>query len=327
MVDRARSSGPLEGYIPIHPRGCNQVVGPFVSPPDGTIVAPRRREKTDPPGVDLSLAPAIAEVDQAWDVIEAALPGVNRGYHCALLVAMLVAQRAVGTPPMIAATGQSGSAKTAQVHLAAGALGTRADQITLGSTEDTVRKAGLALEAGTGCIFIDEIGRVDGVFAKIEPILSANSTLHYCAKYRNEQQAPMRASIVLLGSTLPEAIVRSPEMERRAVGFRLLGADKYWRLTAGDGSLVDLTDVRRLDFLRGALDVVTAHVWWRLHGLGPSCSDTLTSSTRRARCASPPSANSTSCIGRRRPTSSARTPATPGGSCPRRRALPSSSGL
>ena len=33
---------------------------------------------------------------------------------------------------------------------------------------------------------------------------------------------------------------------------------------------LDLSQVRRLDFLRPALDTITAHVWWRLHRYGPA---------------------------------------------------------
>lgn len=271
MVDKADDTGPLEGFIPIHPIGANEVLGPDITAPRGTLLVRRPRAEGDPPEVNVTSRPTLEELETAWRVIETALPGVCRGYHFGIVIAMLVAQRGVGTPPIICATGQSGSAKTAQVHLAAGALGSKAAQIVLGTTDDTTRKAGLALEEGAGALFADEIGRVEGVFTKLEPILSANSVLPYRPKYANERRAPLRSAVLLLGSTLPESIVRSPELARRAVGYRLTGADKNWTLLeTKTGTKLDLTEARRIDWLRPALDVVTASAWWAVHDLGPA---------------------------------------------------------
>lgn len=271
MVDKADNAGPLDGFIPLHPIGVNEVVGPRVTAPRGTLMVRRGREEGDPPAVDLTSRPTPEQVDEAWVAIEGALPGISRGYHSAIVAAMLVAQRGVGTPPIICATGQSGSAKTAQIHLAAGVVGSKASQITLGTTDDTTRKAGLGLEEGAGVLFADEIGRVDGVFGKLEPILSANSTLRFRAKYANERAVPLRAAIMLVGSTIPDAIVRSPEVGRRSVGFRLAGADKNWSLIdPASGAKLDLSEARKVPWLRPHLDIVTAAIWWRISDLGPA---------------------------------------------------------
>lgn len=271
MVDEADDNGLLEGFTPLHPIGANEVLAPGVLAPTGSVFVRRPNVRGDGGPVDLSRRPSVAELADAWTQLEQALPGICRDYHFAILVAMLVAQRGVGTPPMICATGQSGSGKTAQVHLAASALGSRAGQITLGSTDDTTRKAGLELEQGAGVLFADEIGRVDGLFTKLEPILSANSVLSYRPKYKNERRTPMRAAVMLLGSTLPEAIVRSPELSRRAVAFRLAGAEKLWSLVDPSTEVkVDLSAARTLPALRVALDVVTAHAWFTVLDLGAS---------------------------------------------------------
>jgi hypothetical protein len=270
MVDKAANSGPLDGFMPLHPIGCNHVHAPSVLPPNGTIFVRKPRADDDAPPVELGTRPPSAQdVDGAGKILDAFLPGVDLGYHSGIIAAILVAQRGVGTPPTICATGQSGSSKTAQLHLAAGALGTRAIAITLGTTEDTTRKAGLALEESAGAIYADEVGRVEGVFSKLETILSANSILRYRPKYANEREAPFRAAVILLGSTLPEAIVRSPELGRRSVGYRLTGADKHWVLVDPKTNVkLDLAEARKVDLLRQALDVITASVWWAIQDLG-----------------------------------------------------------
>lgn len=271
MVDKADNAGLLDGFTPLHPIGVNEVVGPAVSPPRGTVLVRRGREEGDPPEVDLTARPTPAQVEASWTAMEGAFPGISRGYHFAIVTAMLVAQRGVGTPPIICATGQSGSGKTAQIHLAAGVLGSKASQITLGSTDDTTRKAGLGVEEGAGVLFADEIGRVDGVFGKLEPILSANSTISFRAKYANERAVRLRAAVMLVGSTIPDAIVRSPEVGRRSVGFRLAGADKNWPLIEpSSGEKLDLSEARKVSWLRPHLDVVTAAIWWRVYDLGPA---------------------------------------------------------
>lgn len=270
MVDKAEDTGPLDGFVPLQPIGATEVLAPGVLPPRGTLLARRPVVEGDPPPIDVTSRPTLDELETAWQVLDAALPGICRGYHFGILVAMLVGQRAVGTPPIICATGQSGSAKTGQVHLAAGALGSKAAQIVLGSTDDTTRKAGLALEEGAGAIFADEVGRVDSVFTKLEPILSANSELAFRPKYSNERRVPMRCAVFLLGSTQPQAIVKSPELARRGVGYRLTGADKKWALVDPKTERkLDLSEARRIDAIRGALDTITAAAWWVVHDLGP----------------------------------------------------------
>jgi hypothetical protein len=271
MIDKAANSAPLEGFVPVQPLGPAQIVGPFVTAPTGSIFVRRERTESDPPPIDLSRAPSDHDVERAWDVVDAVLPGIHRGYHCTLILAILFGQRGVGTPPIVAVTGQGGSAKTAQVILAGGATGSPSVSFAFGSGDDTTRRLGLALEEGASLVYADEVGRIDGIFAKLEPILAANSILSYRPKYSNERRIPMRAAVCLLGSTLPEAIVRSPELARRSVGYRLLGAEKNWALhDPKTGLPLDMSQVRVIDGLRAALDVITAFVFHRVQALGPA---------------------------------------------------------
>jgi hypothetical protein len=119
--------------------------------------------------------------------------------------------------------------------------------------------------------YVDEVGRIYDLYWRLEPILRANSKITYEAKYHNERTIRLTAPISLLGSTLPTSVVRSPEIGRRAVGVRLRGAYKSWKLGGeGDDKGVDFADARSLEALRPHLDVITAAIWWDLQIAGPS---------------------------------------------------------
>jgi hypothetical protein len=129
------------------------------------------------------------------------------------------------------------------------------------------RKIGASLEAGSGFIYCDELGRVPDVYARLEPLLSLNSSVAFELKYANVREARVDAAIVLLGSSLPASIVKSPELSRRAVGFRLLNGAPNWQGAVAE--VGDIADIRKMPELRGAVDVVVGDVWWKLHALGP----------------------------------------------------------
>ena len=271
MIDVADSGGPLEGFVPLHAVNANQVIAPFAGAPPGTVIVRRAPDEGDPLPVDVVANPGLHELECAWNVIAAAFPGIVRGYHFGIVAALLVAQTSVGTPPFLYITGQSGSGKTAQVHLAAAAVGTYAASIALGSRDDTERKVGLALENGSGAMLFDEVNREEGLYGKLGSILAANSVWPYRPKFSNERNIPFRAIVVLAGSTLPDAIVRSPELDRRGVGYRIPGAQKEWALVDPRTKLrLDFSDARKIPELREALDTVTAAVWHRLRALGPA---------------------------------------------------------
>jgi len=265
MIDAAANTGPLAGFVPLQPLNASEVVGPFVLPRSGAIFVRRAPEDGEPGEVDLA-RPAPDVVDAAWDAVCSELPGLHRGYLSAVLYARFTTQRAVGTPAIIAVTGLAGSAKTATANLAGGMVGARTTIVALDTADDTLRRIGLALEEGAGILLVDEVGRLENVYIKLEPILRANSDAVFRAKYANERVVRITAPFVLSGSTLPLAVVRSPELARRAVGYRLTGAEKVWRLQNPEtGVIEDLKDVRRIAKLRLHLDSITASIWWKVH--------------------------------------------------------------
>jgi hypothetical protein len=274
MIDAAANGAPLLGFTPIAPIGVATVIGPFVEPPAGSIFCRMHARASDLPPVDLGAEPPTPEAqERAWVGLEGYLPGIDRSYLSTILSAQLVAQRAIGTPPIVCITGPTGSGKTATQQLAASMVGTRAGAFELGESRATLRALGLLLTSGHNVTYVDEVGRIYDLYWRLEPILRANSKITYEAKYHNERTIRLTAPISLLGSTLPTSVVRSPEIGRRAVGVRLRGAYKSWKLGGeADEKGVDIADARSLEPLRPHLDTITAAIWWDLQILGP-CGD------------------------------------------------------
>jgi hypothetical protein len=266
MIDAADNAGPLRGFVAVQPIGPDEVIGPYVQPPAGSILVARPAVGLAPPPVSLGDKPPDPMiVDQAWIALERLLGGLHRGYLAGLIAARFFTQRGIGAPPIIAVTGGTNVGKTATQHLAAAATGTRAGIVRLQEAHETLRQIGLQLEQGNGLLFVDEVGRVPDLYRRLEPILALNSTVTYGAKYANERTMAMTAAVALLGSTLPMAIVRSPELSRRAVGWRLLHRTSNW-----DEDFGELGRARAHDALRQHLDLVTAAIWWKVHVLGRS---------------------------------------------------------
>jgi hypothetical protein len=143
-------------------------------------------------------------------------------------------------------------------------VGTQVGDVQLSDSRDVLRQIGLHLESGRSPILIDEIGRVRGVYERIQPILGLNSAVSFEAKYSNERMTAVRALIVIAGSTLPRAIVGSPELARRSVGFLLTSKAPGWE------ALGDAAELRNHTHLRPHLDTITASLWWLLCTEGAS---------------------------------------------------------
>jgi hypothetical protein len=264
MIDAALNSGPLQGFKPISPIPHSALLSPYVPEISGIVVR-KPAGPNEPPPVDVGDAPPDPEeVERAWRELRRLFPGLHQGYLTTLIFLTLVAQRQVATPPIVVATGRTGSAKTATASLAAGAVGCQPGDVLLADTGDALRQVGLHLEAGRTPLVFDEVGRVASVYAKLEPVLRLNSYVTFRAKYRNERTIAVTAPIVLAGSTLPHAVVRSPELSRRAVGFRLVDKGVGW------DSKGELSQIRLDPEVRSPLDVVTADIWWTVHRLGPN---------------------------------------------------------
>lgn len=257
-VDEVLDSVPLSGFKPVHPvnHGLLLPAG-YRAPLDGLIV--RRAPAPDElPAVDVSRRPSTAQVSAAWAELQRILPGLDRGYLSALIAAALRAHHPTGMPPIAVVTGGTGSGKNTTIDIAASAVGTRVAGCKLSDAKETLRDFGLALEEGSTIINLNEVGRLKDVYAKLEAILRIGKTIRYDAKCRNELTAPFTAGVIITGSTLPAAIVRGPEMARRAVGWRLTAPDGNWRKVG------DLTLARHVPGVGGPLETATADIWWLL---------------------------------------------------------------
>ncbi len=263
LVDKLMGTGEIAGLTPAHIVPAEMVLGPHVEPPPGSVVARKPLPLNAPPAFQLTENPPAADsVDAAWKAVTEKLPGLCRGYLSAVIVAIWVAQRGRALPPIIVVTGDSGSAKTVIQDLAASMVGSFAVGVTLSDPEDAFRQIGLALESGAAAIFADEIARTPGMYSRLESILRLRHIIQFKPLYSNERKLPMTAPVSLISSTLPSAVTKSPELSRRAVGFRLLEEAPHWN-AAGN-----LAHARSIESLRPALDLITSSLWWLLYEEG-----------------------------------------------------------
>ncbi len=261
-IDKALSAEPLSGFVPLDTVGYSYVVAPSRDSSSAVLVRRPPRQGEPPPVMLGSKPPDPEEVEIAWCALERALPGLNRGYLSAIILGGIWAQRGISTPPIVCVTGVPGTSKTATVRLGAGMLGTEVGDVLLSDSRDVLRQIGLHLELGRSPILLDEIGRVRGVYERLQPILGLNSKVSFEAKYSNERMTTVRAPIVIAGSTLPRPIVASPELARRSVGFLLTANAPNWDMND------DVANLRCNDVLRPHLDVITSSVWWLLSDAG-----------------------------------------------------------
>ena len=78
MVDAALGSGPLPGFVPIHPVGADKVLGPYVQPPAGAIFVRRPVVGKAPPPIALGTAPPDGTgVEESWAELTRLLGGLE----------------------------------------------------------------------------------------------------------------------------------------------------------------------------------------------------------------------------------------------------------
>jgi hypothetical protein len=222
MTDKMLDVAALDGFVPLVAVNADTLIGPHTAPPPGALFI--RRSRPGSPGpVDVATRPAKDDVEAAWTSLRAQLPGIDSGYVSGLVTAALQAQRADGPPPVAVATGDTGTAKSTTQALVGSMIGGGAVGVAFGRDADATRRSiGLALEwSGASLLFVDEIARVPELYEKVSVVLELGSAIRFAAKYHNERTVPFTAPFSILGSTMPPTIVASPELARRAVGWRL----------------------------------------------------------------------------------------------------------
>ncbi len=272
-ADNAASSAPLAGFRPLEVEPAGILLPPGYAEalararPD--VVPVRRPPRPgSPPAPDVGDEPPSPErVEAAWATFARRLPGFSeshRGAVTGLLTAQQLARLGGGLPPVGILTGVTGAAKSAIVRLAAAAVGHEGPLPEVALDGDAGRGMGLALEAGVPFLLFEEVGRCESsAWSSVRPVLAANSSITFAAKYRNEVTVPIRAPIVLIGSTLPPALL-GPEMSRRGVAWTLPPVGD-WRAGVPDG---DIARARHDRELREALDAIVGEVWHGLAALG-----------------------------------------------------------
>lgn len=207
----------LAGYVPIRPTRC------LVDAPtehDGVIVAPLVDVKDallscEPPD-DRTAIGQLAEL----------LPGFTPQHEKALRILVVAGMRAAlapATPSFLLVDGESGAGKGFLTALAAGILGQlRPAKIRPNMTpDDILRTIGENVVAGASILHLDEVGKIESMWASSGPLLVLDGHVAWHQLYVGPVTAPLTAALVLTGSSLPRGLTTMREFCRRMVRVTL----------------------------------------------------------------------------------------------------------
>jgi hypothetical protein len=179
----------------------------------------------------------VAEIERH---LSANFPGVNLPLLKLLIAAKGIAQAGPSEPPRILLTGQSGSAKTAHVLLAAELAcdGVYKAEFTTDLREFKLNVAHGSLERGY--IFFDEIAKAGADERELaRGILSLTRESSYRELYQGFKALPPLGVIILADTTKPKGVDEEVQLGRRIVyldlGAGVVGTD--WRATCNTGEI------------------------------------------------------------------------------------------
>lgn len=260
LVALARSPFPLEGYTPVRP--CGAVLNP-ASIPEGVVVL-----RPDPAGLKEPPAPlspglGFHNPEDAWRILEADFPKIDRTW-IRLLIAAQACSEAGGQPVILVGFGDSGAGKTQTIKIAASITGSSAEDLSdafAAEEEPWRRRVGEALTGGRRPLMINDVHRASRLHQKIKLLISLEDPVGYRPLFSSACSAPLRAPFVLTCVTYPDAF-QAPEMARRLwVAPRLAGQVDWstrpifparWRSTPTDDELLAETDPCEWDRVKAA---------------------------------------------------------------------------
>lgn len=166
------------------------------------------------------------DVEEAWKTIEEVCPGVNRGFVNLLIAAKGCVEEQVGMNPLIFAYGQTGSAKSSSVTLAATIAGDVNSEIIWTPSIERNRQAILdAKEVGTIVTF-NEILKEKGFNIqtgrdKLDMILNLTPDSRSHKMYRGSVKLGTLPVIVFTDTTIPGEVKADAQLARRIVAVHL----------------------------------------------------------------------------------------------------------
>ena len=243
------------GYIPLRPiRGIT-----FLEDASSIPV-----QAGKPPKYPIKLLDTPLSEEQAFGVVEAGFPRVDRRYLKACIAAGICGERAAGPPPMLTASGPSGSGKGETIRLAASFLGEDAVKVQLfDDPEAFMRNVGMLLAAGHRFIVFDEFGKIPGLGRKLGLLLQIGSVVCWRPLFANHRvSSPCRAAFFFPCVSFPDFLCSSPEFLRRTRHIHLHRSAPNWADAAG-GDTTSWRD-RTPEHARAANSLLT-HVWGLCH--------------------------------------------------------------
>ena len=239
--DLALGSAELRGYYPIEP------VLHLVDRPTWhgkTVWVPRPVRTAEASGV-LTRA-------QADEHLQEALNGVTESWLSQaflLTVGALRAQLRLPQPVYVLIEGDSGHGKGALVALAAGIMGTEVGKLRFDGADELAMSVGKGLQSGASILFGDEAGKAERWWHQSSTLLEMSSTHTWRQLYVGDTATPVRAALVIGGSSLPRGLASMAEFSRRSSYLRVYGGEKATTKLWG-GGVKGYLRVGRLEDLR-----------------------------------------------------------------------------
>jgi len=214
-VDMAEGDATLAGYAPIEP------VLHLVERPTwhrDTVLVPQPVESAR---AELDLTRAEAE-----DHLREALPDVSDAwlrFAYLAVVGALRAQLRLPTPVFMYVVGETGSGKDALAAFVAGVMGTAIGELRFDTPAEFSMSIGQSLQDRCSVLWGNEAGKADGWWQKSSVILKMGATHTWRQLYVGDTVTPVRAAIMLGGSTESQTLASMPELDRRTTYLHLPG--------------------------------------------------------------------------------------------------------
>lgn len=209
------SSERLPGYVPVEPVRF-LADRPTWRESERSVWVPLPRSGADPI--------ESYDYDRARAALADAVPGVSDRWLDLVylhVLAMVRAQLCLATPPITLVHGPSGSGKGFSVHVACALVGASPAMLRFDGPRELGLSIGEGLSAGAPVLFGDEVGKAEGFWRQSAPILELGPTFAWRALHVGGTSLPMRAAVVLAGSTLPRGLTTMQELARRVAMFEL----------------------------------------------------------------------------------------------------------